>query len=142
MCPKHHFLLCRRLYLFICVFFFRLACYIIYNKYHGTHSLLSICGEQVKLLQVVCFVLQTQGALVCDVEKPIFRFFHIFNYSTKQSTLPLYSKIKFHALSDIFKIFFYIYIYTLYIYIYLAKFPYYWGCFATNSCCKVISISC
>ena len=38
-----------------------------------THYLLSRCGEDVKLVQMVCLVLKTQSALICDVNKLVYR---------------------------------------------------------------------
>ena len=40
-----------------------------YPNYPGTHYLLSRCGEDVKLEQMVCFVLKTQGVPIYDGNK-------------------------------------------------------------------------
>ena len=50
---------------------FQLTCYVIYHNYPGTHYLLSRCGEDVKPVKMVRFVLMTQGDLIYDGNRPV-----------------------------------------------------------------------
>ena len=50
---------------------FQLTCYVIYHNYPGTHYLLSRCGEDVKPVKMVCFVLMTQVDLIYDENRPV-----------------------------------------------------------------------
>ena len=68
-CPKSKLFLYPRLFLAVFILF-QLTCYAIYHNYPGTHYLSSRCGEDIKLVKMVYFVLKTQGVLIYNVNKP------------------------------------------------------------------------